>query len=188
MNICRPLLLLLPLSLAGCLGSVDIGGTLSGLPSGASVTLQNNGGDNLTLTADGSFLFADPVGDGESYNVTVLTQPAGATCAVSGGTGTVAQDSSANITSVVVTCTATSSVSGTVLGLAAGVNLTLTTGTADLVVAANGAWAFPGTLASGTAYSVTVKAQPPGQTCTVANGSGTFTTGTATAVAVTCVP
>jgi hypothetical protein len=185
MNACRPLLLLLlPLSLAGCLGSVDIGGTLSGLPSGASVTLQNNGTDDLTLTADGSFLFTDPIGDGESYNVTVLTQPAGATCTVSGGTGTVAQDSSANITSVVVTCTATSSISGTVLGLAAGVNLTLTTGTADLVVAANGAWAFPGTLTTGTAYSVTVKTQPPGQTCTVANGSGTFTTGTATAVAV----
>ena len=33
-------------------------GTLTGLADGASVTLQNNGGDDLSLTADGSFSFA----------------------------------------------------------------------------------------------------------------------------------
>jgi hypothetical protein len=41
-------------------------------------------------------------------------------------------------------------------------------------------------LTTGTAYTVTVKTQPLGQTCNVTNGTGTFTVGTATAVAVAC--
>ena len=189
MNFRRPLAALaaaaLAASLAACLGSIDIGGTLTGLPSGASVTLQNNGGDNLTLTADGAFTFSEAIADGETYSVTVLTQPVGATCAVSGGSGTVSESSSTSITSVVVTCTASSSVSGTVTGLVAGTAVTLTNGGVDLPVTST-SWVFPGTLASGASYDVTVKTQPLGQTCTVTNGKGTYTSGTATAVAVTC--
>lgn len=184
----RPLAVLLAAALTACLGSVDIGGTLSGLPSGSSVTLQNNGTDNLTLTADGSFTFADAIGDGESYSVTVLTQPVGATCTVTGGSGTVSESSSTSITSVGVTCVATSSISGTVTGLASGLNLTLlNNGTTELIVPKDGAWSFAGTVASGTTYNVTVKTQPIGQTCTVTRGTGTYTSGTATAIQVTCV-
>jgi hypothetical protein len=186
----RPLAVLLAAALTACLGSVDIGGTLSGLPSGSSVTLQNNGTDNLTLTADGSFTFADAIGDGETYSVTVLTQPVGATCTVTSGSGTVSESSSSSITSVVVTCTATAAITGTVSGLNSGFNLVLqnvgSNGTTDLTVTANGNWAFAGTPTSGSTYAVTVKTQPPGQTCTVASGTGTYTTGTATAVRVTC--
>ena len=40
-----------------------LGGTLTGLASGASVTLQNNGGDDLSLTADGGFSFATALTD-----------------------------------------------------------------------------------------------------------------------------
>ena len=49
-------------------------------------------------------------------------------------------------------------------------------GSADLPVAGNGPFTFPGSVASGTAYAVTVGTQPssPAQTCTVANGSGTI--------------
>ena len=35
-----------------------VGGTLTGLPAGDTVTLQDNGGDNLTLTTNGTFTFA----------------------------------------------------------------------------------------------------------------------------------
>ena len=41
-------------------------------------------------------------------------------------------------------------------------------------------------LASGSAYSVTVKTNPAGQTCSVANGSGTVGSSGVTNVAVTC--
>src|SRR5262245_40182567 len=41
-------------------------------------------------------------------------------------------------------------------------------------------------LASGTPYSVTVQAQPTGETCTVANGSGTMPASAVSNVAVNC--
>ncbi len=74
-----------------------IGGTVSGLTSGTLV-LQNNGGDNKSLTADGAYSFTTQV---TTYNVTVLTQPGGTlVCTVSNGNGT----ASATVTNVNVTC------------------------------------------------------------------------------------
>src|SRR3989339_1333962 len=54
-----------------------VGGTVSGLSG--TVVLTNNGGDDLTLTANGAFTFATAVADGGSYNVQVKTQPSGQT-------------------------------------------------------------------------------------------------------------
>src|SRR5206468_3250496 len=67
-----------------------------------TVVLQDNGGDNLSVSANGSFAFATKLAGGAAYAATVLTQPSGQTCAVSGGTGTVG---SANVTNIAVTCT-----------------------------------------------------------------------------------
>ncbi len=94
-----------------------IGGTASGL-AGTGLVLQDNGGNNLAVAANGSFTFSTPIATGVAYAVTVLTQPTGPaqTCAVASGSGTVA---SANVTSVAVTCTtATYTIGGTVSGLA----------------------------------------------------------------------
>ena len=63
--------------------------------------LQDNGGDNLSVTANGSFTFATPLAIGAAYAVTVKTNPSGQTCTVSNGSGTIG---SANVTSVAVTC------------------------------------------------------------------------------------
>jgi hypothetical protein len=78
----------------------SIGGTVSGLSG--TVVLQDNGGDDLSVSSDGAFTFATPIPAGVAYNVTVKSSPSGQTCSVSGGAGTVA---SANVTSVAVTCT-----------------------------------------------------------------------------------
>ena len=43
-----------------------IGGTVSGLV-GTGLVLQNNGGDDLTISSDGSFVFASAIADGASY-------------------------------------------------------------------------------------------------------------------------
>jgi hypothetical protein len=51
-----------------------IGGTASGLVR--PVVLQNNLGGNLTVGANGTFVFAGTVAAGGSYSVTVLTVPA----------------------------------------------------------------------------------------------------------------
>jgi hypothetical protein len=83
-----------------------VGGNVSGLSG--TVVLQDNGGDNLSLTANGAFTFATALAGGTAYAVTVKTNPSGQTCTVSNGTGTIA---SANITNVTVTCTASSTTS-----------------------------------------------------------------------------
>jgi len=83
--------------------SYTIGGSVSGL-AGSGLVLRQNGGDALSVAADGSFTFDTPVLDGSPYAVTIAMQPSNPaqTCMVSNGNGTVA---GANVDSVVVTCT-----------------------------------------------------------------------------------
>ncbi len=91
----------------------SIGGTVSGL-TGTGLVLQDNGGNNLTVSANAtSFTFATPVASGGAYSVTVLTQPAGQSCAVTNGSGT----ATANVTNVSVACSQEYTIGGPVLGL-----------------------------------------------------------------------
>ena len=81
----------------------------------------------------------------------------------------------------------TYTVGGSVGGLTgSGLVLSLNAGAQTLPVAANGAFTFPTGLANGAAYAVTIGTQPSGQTCSVANGSGTISGANVTNVAVTC--
>ena len=162
-----------------------ISGNLSGLASGTTVVLQDNGTDNLTLSANGAFTFPTRLSSTTPYAVTVLTQPVGQTCTVQSGSGST--DSSADsIDTLSVTCSSTASVGGTVSGLASGTAVTLSDGAVLLPVATNGAFAFPGLVETGTAYDITVATQPAGETCTVQNGVGTVTPGVVVNVTVTC--
>jgi hypothetical protein len=80
-----------------CTQLYGIGGTVTGLKD-AGLVLQDNGGDNLTVSAGAtSFSFATPIAGGSAYSVTVLTQPAGENCTVTGGTGTVLTDVDASV-------------------------------------------------------------------------------------------
>lgn len=81
--------------------SFSVGGTVSGLGSGRNLVLRNNGGNDLTVSANGSFTFPAALNSGSAYAVTVQTQPTGQTCTVSNGSGT----ASANVSSVAVSCT-----------------------------------------------------------------------------------
>jgi len=76
-----------------------IGGTISGLTG--TVVLKNNGGDSLTISANGTFKFATPLGYGSTYLVTIGSQPSGYTCSISSGSGTL---SGSNISNIAVTC------------------------------------------------------------------------------------
>ena len=190
---CRPpaaaqlLILAAAASLAACGGDsrASIGGDVSGLNAGQNVTLQNNHADTLAVSANGPFRFGTELDGGTTYNVTILTQPQGQICEVANGTGSVDSNSD-SIIAVTVACVTTSSVGGTVSGLAAGTSVTLSNGTVLLPLAANGPFTFPGTLAFGTDYDVTVATQPLGQTCRIANGVGSVTADSLTALAVTC--
>lgn len=67
-------------------------------------------------------------------------------------------------------------VAGTVAGLDSGKTLVLqNSGADDLSLSGNGGFAFAATVATGTAYAVTVKTQPDGQQCAIDNGTGIAT-------------
>ena len=51
----------------------SVGGNVSGLSG--TVVLQDNGGDDLSVSANGAFTFATKLADGAAYSVTVKTQP-----------------------------------------------------------------------------------------------------------------
>jgi len=154
-------------------GPYTVGGTVTGL-TGTGLILQDNGGDNLSITGNTSFTFATKIAKGLPYNVAVFTSPTGPsqTCTVSNGQGT----ATANVTTVLITCsTGTVSIGGNVVGLL-GTGLTLQdNGTDNLSVAVSGPFTFKTALTIGSTYAVTVSANPinPAQTCTVTNGAGT---------------
>lgn len=85
-------------------GPLTVGGTVSGL-AGTGLVLQNNAGDDLAVSANGTFTFATAGASGGAYAVTVKTAPSvpAQKCTVANGTGTIA---SAAITNVAVTCAA----------------------------------------------------------------------------------
>lgn len=170
--------------------SFTVSGTVSGL-TGTGLRLRLNSGANLIVAGNGPFAFTTQLANGAAYNVIVVVQPTGPvqTCTVTNGSGTIA---GANVTNVAVTCgsaPATYTVGGNVAGLTGTGFTLLLNGGNSLAVAADGAFTFPGGLAGGAAYAVTVGSQPgtPAQTCTVANGTGTIGSSNVTNVAVTCV-
>jgi len=170
-----------------------IGGTLTGLAAGQSIVLQDNGGDNLTVSANGTFTFATGVATNSTYNATVLTQPTnGQVCKVAnGGSGTV---SNINVTTITVDCS--SSISGYLVGLASGQSVVLQdNGGDDLTINANGAFTFATPLFAPSTYNVTVRTQPAnGQACSVmpnsstsgSSGVGTVSTASITTVRISC--
>jgi 6-phosphogluconolactonase (cycloisomerase 2 family) len=92
------------LALASCnIGAkYSVGGTLTGL-LGQGLVLEDNSGNNLSLSSNGTFVFSDGVKNGDAYSVTVKTQPSdpSQTCSVQNGSGTIDK---ADVTNVIVTC------------------------------------------------------------------------------------
>ena len=152
------------------------------------MVLQNNAGDDITVSSNGSFAFPTTVASGAGYDVTVLTQPGtpSQTCVVASGSGTVID---ADITSVDITCTTNQfTIGGTVTGLAGSGLVLKNNGGDDLAVNADGSFMFATPIDSGATFDVTVASDPtgPSQTCTVTGGSGTVGGGNVTSVALNC--
>jgi len=64
----------------------SVGGVLTGLQTGKSVTIQNEY-ERLTLNTNATWVFSNLIVLGGSYTVTVLEQPAGQVCKISNGVG-----------------------------------------------------------------------------------------------------
>jgi N-acetylneuraminic acid mutarotase len=162
----------------------DIQVTASGLLR-SGLSLQNNGADTLTIPTNNTYDFSLPVASGSAYNVTVFTQPAGESCSVTNGTGTVG---GANVTGIEVLCTPNAySIGGSVTGLNNGNSVVLLdNGGNATTVSGNHAYTFSTQIASGSGYSVTVSSQPTGQNCSVSNGTGTVLSANVTNVTLSC--
>ena len=171
---------------SNALESRTIGGTVTGL-AGTGLALLNNGTDLLSVTANGSFSFVTPIVDGQSYVVSVFTQPTSPSqiCSIANPTGTV----SANVTNVDVTCaTNTYAISGNVSGIPVAENIVLqNNGGDDLLLSADGNFVFSGQIADLATYNVTVLTPPPSApTCTVTNATGTISSAPVTNITVSC--
>ncbi|WP_422847539.1 integrin [Acidovorax sp. M14] len=141
-----------------------VGGTVTGLTG--TLVLANGAGAEVTITASGSYV--TNVAQGQTYTIVVRTQPVGQTCVVENGTGVV----TGPVSNIRVTCTTnTYAVGGTVTGLAGALRLRLN-GAADLLLTENGAFRFESLVSHGSAYAVTVVAQPGDQACSVEAGTG----------------
>lgn len=165
-----------------------VGGELSGLAAGQSVTLRLNSGAPLTLDADGVFVFPNEIMDGGSYTATVVTQPTTQTCTIANDTGTI---DGADVTDIAVTCTdnppPTYSIGGSVAGLGAGRSLTLQLNGEDtLTPVADGPFSFNLQLEEGDTYAVVVSDVPEDRNCTLSRGSGTVGSSNVTNIAVAC--
>jgi hypothetical protein len=198
LGLCVPVLLLAACGSGGASNSGNpppppppakytVGGMVTGL-KGSGLVLQDNGGDNLQVTANGAFTFPTALANGTGYSVAAFAQPTNPSqsCVVSTGSGTL---NGANVSNVAVTCSTNSfSVGGTITGLT-GLGLVLQDNGGDnLAVSTSGEFSFGTLVTSGTAYDVTVLTQPssPAQTCTVSAGSGTVTNAIITTVTINC--
>ena len=165
--------------------SFSVGGLVSGLGQNKTLVLRNNGGNDLSLTQNGSFTFTAPIVSGGSYAVSVAAQPSGQICSVSNGGGNVLADAISNVS---VTCSNNSySLGGTLLGLPSGKSVALQlNGGSPLVLNGNGQFTFTTAVADGAGYTVVVSTQPIGMTCSVNGGTGTVNGANVTTVAVNC--
>jgi hypothetical protein len=173
-----------------------VSGSVSGMTSGQSIVIQNNGGSNTTIANPATTFSFTKLANSATYAITVLTPPTGDTCTVTGGSngngsGTIA---AANVTNIVVACSpaATYSIGGSVSGLNSTASVILAdNGTDTVTVSSNTTFTFGTKLASGATYEVTVNTQPSGENCTVTggsngDGSGTVAAANVTNIAVAC--
>jgi uncharacterized repeat protein (TIGR03803 family) len=161
-----------------------LGGSISGL-NGAGLVLAN-GTDTLTLGSGAtSFIMPTPVAYTSTYGISIQTQPAGLTCAVGNGTGTMPTSA---VTNVAITCADQPfSLGGTIGGLGNKAGLTLTNGSDTIEVAAGStSFTMPKPVAFGSGYSVAVQSAPPGLVCSESNGAGTMGAADVTSVSITC--
>jgi len=156
-----------------------VGGTVAGLGEGRNLVLQVQGADDLTVAANGSFVMGRRFERFSIAVVTIASHPEGQRCSVAQPRQVVNE---ANMTDVSVSCASlpagTRNLSGVVTGLVPRSPLVLQNNQSDnLTVKADGRFFFNTPVASGAAYAVQVQTQPAGQTCSVANASGTVGSG-----------
>jgi len=152
------------------------------------VVLQNNLGDDLTITADGISTFATALDDLSAYEVTVLTQPTSPdqTCVLANEIGVLA---GADIIDITLTCTIDQyDINLNVSGLALTNSLSFINGADTITFNADGLLTIS-TLDDESAYDVNITAQPntPDQICTFTDPDAGNLAGGDVTINVTCI-
>ncbi|MCC6782450.1 MAG: hypothetical protein IT457_06380 [Planctomycetes bacterium] len=158
-----------------------IGGVVSGLDG--TLVLQNSGGDDLTISADGPFEVPTRLADGTPFSVSILSSPSGQDCSLGGTISGVILG--ADVTDLSVVCVDLLSVGGTVSGLSGSLVLQ-NNGGDDLTVTQDGPFTFPTRLRDGLAYAVTVKSGTTTQRRTLGNATGQLAGAPVSGITVDC--
>ncbi|WP_129781749.1 choice-of-anchor tandem repeat GloVer-containing protein [Peristeroidobacter soli] len=162
----------------------SLGGTIAGLGNNSGLVLAN-GTDTLSVDAGASgFTMPAKLLYASAYSITVQSSPAGMTCTVAEGSGSMP---ASNVVGVAVTCAIDAyAISGAISGLTVP-GLVLTNGPDALTVPVNAtSFTMPTAVAFSSRYAVVVATQPTNFMCTVSNGAGTMGAGPVTDIAVTC--
>lgn len=165
-----------------------VSGGVSGL-SGAGLVLQNNSGENISISENGSFQFEDALHDGATYQVSVLSEPRSLsqTCHVGQASGRII---GAHVTNIMVHCKTDSfKIGGRVQGLS-GRGLVLQNNKGDNLFLDDGSdFHFKSRVRDSGNYAVTILKQPvdPIQTCGIQSGQGRIDGGDIQNVVIECV-
>ena len=158
-----------------------VGGTISGLSG--DITLLNNGGNPITISSNGQFIFSSSLTPNSNYLVIISTQPSSQLCTINQNSGTIINS---NVNDILVICSNAYTIGGSITGLMGSLTL-LQKGTDPLVLNSDGSFTFATGILTHTSYEVTVGSQPEGKTCSVSNASGIVIDSNISNVSVTCV-
>jgi len=145
----------------------SISGNVSGLKTGESLTITNNGADSLPVSSNTSFSFPTEIVEGLTYNVQVSTQPTGQTCLVTNGAGTAAAD----VSNVQIDCSdITYNINVNATGLDVGDTLVMSNNGITSNITANGAQTID-TAAYNAVYDVQINTSPENKSCVIGDRS-----------------
>ena len=166
--------------------SRTIGGTVTGL-AGDQVILQNNLGPGLILAENGNYTLPNEIDDGQTYDVTVMSNPSNPsqTCGVTNNTGTI----SANVTNVDINCVTNAfTIGGTVTFGTAGQTLVIQNNATDNITLTNADsnFVFTVLIADGSNYAVTEFTAPAAGNCMFTNASNTVMSANVTNINIVC--
>ena len=160
-----------------------VSGIISGLT--ASGLVLQNGTESIAISSGANtFSFATNQTIGSSYSVSITSQPVGLTCSLSNSIGNMVQY---GVNNVKVTCASYGyTIGGQISGLSAS-GLVLQNGSDSIQISSGGtSYTLTNKVAFGGDYTVSIKAQPLGYTCSVNNGVGIMGSGNITSIQVTC--